>query len=218
MPDPFQYPSNKKKPERSRMGRVYAGPEQMARSEPDPSPIEGVYAGPEQMDPQTEQPKFRMTREEALEKRKEMQIAHLKWQILEMCRYRDVTVKPETLEDMSLEELQEMNDRIAEMPQTIYIDEFPVRPSNPLTMMVYAGPPANNPGGFFQIPGGTMQQDREPSVGECPHCHSELKRWTRFCPECGGALEMLPVCPSCGARVIEGMKFCSTCGARLKQD
>lgn len=53
----------------------------------------------------------------------------------------------------------------------------------------------------------------------CPNCHTMVKKGSKFCPECGSKMEVIPpknkFCPECGTPVEEGMKFCMQCGNKL---
>ena len=207
-------------------GPVYAGPQQMSQSAPPSVPPAGTaHAAPESEE-------RRRLREEAEKRMEPIKIDSLKTGILSMVRYRSVSVTPEELEGKSLDELQALYDKIAEMPQTIYIDEMPLRPNipDPSTMMVYAGPAQMANGGFLNIgmfhtsipswdgPGSSMPGSAGPKpVGKCPHCGGRLMSWTQFCPECCGKLDPPRLCPTCGAEVSEGQKFCHECGTRLDQ-
>ena len=48
----------------------------------------------------------------------------------------------------------------------------------------------------------------------CPHCRAPLAAGSKFCPQCGAALEA--ECPGCHEAVRAGDKFCARCGAPLK--
>ncbi len=48
----------------------------------------------------------------------------------------------------------------------------------------------------------------------CFHCHASVEVGSRFCPQCGAALEA--VCPQCHSPIHAGDKFCALCGALLK--
>jgi class 3 adenylate cyclase/tetratricopeptide (TPR) repeat protein len=51
----------------------------------------------------------------------------------------------------------------------------------------------------------------------CPACATELGEGTKFCPECGAAVQA-PRCPSCGTPHALGQKFCSECGTGLANE
>jgi class 3 adenylate cyclase/predicted ATPase len=51
---------------------------------------------------------------------------------------------------------------------------------------------------------------------ECPSCHSEMPKGSRFCDRCGAALA--GCCPSCGASTRPDARFCSNCGTSLMSD
>ena len=50
---------------------------------------------------------------------------------------------------------------------------------------------------------------------ECPSCQHDNPEHSRFCEECGGALER--VCPQCGFGLSPIAKFCNSCGHDLSK-
>ena len=48
----------------------------------------------------------------------------------------------------------------------------------------------------------------------CFHCQASVAVGSKFCPQCGAALEI--VCPQCHSPIHAGDKFCALCGALLK--
>lgn len=55
------------------------------------------------------------------------------------------------------------------------------------------------------------------SMARCPSCGSVAAAGTKFCPECGTAMQQpqSDACPKCGADV-QGAKFCPNCGAKIE--
>jgi membrane protease subunit (stomatin/prohibitin family) len=52
---------------------------------------------------------------------------------------------------------------------------------------------------------------------ECPHCHAEVPRTSKFCPNCGKALQQeLVACPKCGTANPADGRFCTNCGEKLR--
>lgn len=49
----------------------------------------------------------------------------------------------------------------------------------------------------------------------CPECGHRARAGSRFCAQCGAALEQ--TCPDCGARVEVDDRFCGTCGESLAE-
>jgi len=47
----------------------------------------------------------------------------------------------------------------------------------------------------------------------CPYCHAPLVADSKFCPQCGKALEA--ACPQCHSAVRADDKFCARCGESL---
>lgn len=56
-----------------------------------------------------------------------------------------------------------------------------------------------------------------PAPRTCPSCHAENTEDSKFCKNCGSALETeeKPACPSCGHINQSDAAFCVSCGARL---
>ncbi|MDO5516787.1 MAG: SPFH domain-containing protein [Clostridium sp.] len=51
---------------------------------------------------------------------------------------------------------------------------------------------------------------------ECPVCHAQVPSNSKFCSECGTAIEKpVVVCSKCGAKNPAGARFCSECGNNL---
>jgi membrane protease subunit (stomatin/prohibitin family) len=52
---------------------------------------------------------------------------------------------------------------------------------------------------------------------ECPHCHAQVPAGSRFCPNCGRALQAEQVaCPKCGTANPADARFCTNCGEKLR--
>jgi len=49
----------------------------------------------------------------------------------------------------------------------------------------------------------------------CPRCGASNLAGSKYCAQCGSALQVTGRCPSCGASVEVGAKFCPQCGAKL---
>jgi len=54
---------------------------------------------------------------------------------------------------------------------------------------------------------------QQPTVAKCPKCGAEVGT-AKFCPECGTKIEQAPAkCKNCGAE-LKGAKFCPECGTK----
>jgi membrane protease subunit (stomatin/prohibitin family) len=55
----------------------------------------------------------------------------------------------------------------------------------------------------------------------CPKCNARVPATSKFCPECGAALEAPTTgttkCPNCGHPVMATAKFCPECGQKIKE-
>ncbi|MEI7578537.1 MAG: zinc ribbon domain-containing protein [bacterium] len=49
----------------------------------------------------------------------------------------------------------------------------------------------------------------------CPKCGAAVKAHTKFCGDCGAALDAKTECPQCQAKLEPGQKFCAGCGAKI---
>ena len=49
---------------------------------------------------------------------------------------------------------------------------------------------------------------------ECPNCHAQVKKGSKFCPECGNKLPSKRFCTNCGAELSSNAKFCPECGTK----
>jgi len=51
----------------------------------------------------------------------------------------------------------------------------------------------------------------------CPHCQATIPAGSKFCPNCGQALQTATAvtCPKCGTENASGAKFCTNCGTAL---
>ena len=47
----------------------------------------------------------------------------------------------------------------------------------------------------------------------CTKCGAEVKKGSKFCPECGQKMNITKTCSKCGAELKPNAKFCSECGA-----
>lgn len=47
----------------------------------------------------------------------------------------------------------------------------------------------------------------------CPRCAAQAPIGAQFCPACGNAIPIRPLCRACGAMLPEGANFCRWCGA-----
>ena len=50
---------------------------------------------------------------------------------------------------------------------------------------------------------------------KCSECGKEVKKGSKFCPECGAKMNEGKFCPECGAKVSADAKFCPECGKKL---
>lgn len=50
----------------------------------------------------------------------------------------------------------------------------------------------------------------------CPKCSTEIPLRSKFCPNCGMALNSASQCKGCGAKLPFGTTFCSECGLKVK--
>lgn len=63
------------------------------------------------------------------------------------------------------------------------------------------------------------QEVRRAEFVECPHCHAKAPAGSRFCPNCGEALQVQAqqvACPKCGIANPEDGRFCMNCGEKLR--
>ena len=51
---------------------------------------------------------------------------------------------------------------------------------------------------------------RSPPIMECPKCHHDNPRGSRYCLKCGGELQQ--VCPACRNPLPPDSAFCNACG------
>lgn len=49
----------------------------------------------------------------------------------------------------------------------------------------------------------------------CPKCHTSLPAGSKFCNNCGAAVNQNSFCTNCGSKVVPGSKFCNNCGQKL---
>lgn len=57
-----------------------------------------------------------------------------------------------------------------------------------------------------------------PATITCPNCQATIPAGSKFCPNCGTALQQPAVtvtCPKCGSQNAAGAKFCTNCGTAL---
>ena len=59
------------------------------------------------------------------------------------------------------------------------------------------------------------KQCGEKLTKSCPKCGAVIvDQDSKFCHQCGSAVDAAPVCVSCGSALAEGAMFCSKCGAK----
>lgn len=61
---------------------------------------------------------------------------------------------------------------------------------------------------------------------KCSNCNAEVPSGTKFCTECGTAIEEIPkdteemykgvICPKCYTEVPSGLRFCTECGTKVE--
>ena len=49
----------------------------------------------------------------------------------------------------------------------------------------------------------------------CPKCEKPLAKPSKFCPECGAAINSDGKCAKCGAKLEPNAKFCPECGTKI---
>lgn len=61
-------------------------------------------------------------------------------------------------------------------------------------------------------------QQASANLARCPKCGWQAQAGTKFCGECGAAMEqpVADVCPQCG-KPVHGAKFCPECGAKIER-
>ena len=58
--------------------------------------------------------------------------------------------------------------------------------------------------------------DRKKPTPKCAKCGRGGDEDQKFCPACGGKMEIpITKCPQCKARIDEGQKFCTECGHKI---
>jgi predicted amidophosphoribosyltransferase len=70
------------------------------------------------------------------------------------------------------------------------------------------GPNNQGPGPFNRVTGATTL------CGGCKAPVAMLPGF-RFCPYCGGGLNVSPTCGNCGAQAVPGAAFCPSCGTKV---
>lgn len=64
----------------------------------------------------------------------------------------------------------------------------------------------------------SLSQCKQEDNMNCPSCHTQIKKGSKFCLECGNAIEELKTnCIKCNAIISAGGKFCFECGEKQDQ-
>lgn len=58
-------------------------------------------------------------------------------------------------------------------------------------------------------------QTGDTGVVQCQKCGTKLKAGSKFCRNCGSALQAGISCPACGKQLPEGSRFCNGCGTAV---
>ena len=56
----------------------------------------------------------------------------------------------------------------------------------------------------------------EPQLIPCVKCGVNIKKDSKFCPECGSPQDIEKHCSGCGAKMKPSSKFCPECGQKAE--
>jgi membrane protease subunit (stomatin/prohibitin family) len=67
----------------------------------------------------------------------------------------------------------------------------------------------------------TFQEEALPGKGsllsQCPKCHTEISRESRFCSQCGHQVVIINRCGQCGTDLPAEANFCMVCGVKVEK-
>lgn len=197
----------------ARMGRVYAGPEQMRKryehKEEEPV-IEDVYAGPDMFDEPVEQDVTAIGEETKEEEINEAETGEAETDAVETDDEEtneavpddavsgDTSKPPRPEPDMANMMAVYAGPEQMSQPQVMFVYAGPMQMQKrsggfmklePNMMMAYAGP-NTRPGSMTEVMNAPSEEKpREVNPGTCPCCGSQIDLNGKFCPECGYMLQ-----------------------------